>query len=154
MNISKIPDSMGYYQGYYSILTVPGKNENLHPAFPLTGSFPMQDPKTSRWLWDLRERARQKKRTEHYRQIMRMQEDNADQLLTIDVDDGPGGGGGGEDSAAGAANMESLTKLAYIRQMENYLSYGQWDLSEEDIERLKKDEDMKQRVREQFSRFP
>ena len=57
-----------------------------------------------------------------------------------------GGGGGGDDSGAGAANMESLTKLAYIRQMENYLSYGKWDLSDQDIERLKKDEDMKQRV--------
>ncbi len=98
----------------------------------------MQDPKTSRWLWDLRERARQKKRTEHYREIMRMQHENVDMLEKVDEED---------DSAEVNHIMEKLTKLAYYQQMENYLSYGKWDLTEEAIERLKKDEEAKQRVR-------
>lgn len=46
-----------------------------------------QDPKTSRWLWDLRERARQKKRTEHFRQIMRLQQESADPLASVDMED-------------------------------------------------------------------
>ncbi len=96
-----------------------------------------KDPKTSRWLWDLRERARQKKQTEHYRQIMRMQHENVNVLENVDEED---------DSAEVNHIMEKLTKLAYYRQMENYLSYGKWDLTDEDIERLKKDEEAKQRV--------
>jgi hypothetical protein len=35
-----------------------------------------QDPKTSRWLWNIRERARQKRRTENYRKIIAMQEND------------------------------------------------------------------------------
>ena len=97
-----------------------------------------QDPKTSRWLWDLRERARQKKRTENYRKIMKLQHDSADPLATIDMEDM---------SPANRETYELMTKLANDTQMYNYLSYGKWDLTDADIERIKKDEEMKQRVR-------
>ena len=96
-----------------------------------------QDPKTSRWLWDIRERARQKKRTEHYRGIMKMQQEVADPLeLTTDEDD----------STDTKAKQERLTRLTDPEQLENYLSYGKWDLNEKDRERLQKDDEMQQRV--------
>ena len=47
----------------------------------------IQDPKTSRWLWDIRERVRQQKRTENFREIMRMQQLLADSLAEIDEED-------------------------------------------------------------------
>lgn len=68
---------------------------------------------------------------------MKMQQENADPMLGVSLED---------DSAATRATMEKLTRLSDISQMENFLSYGQWDLSEHDIERLQKDEEMKQRV--------
>ena len=43
--------------------------------------------------------------------------------------------------------FEKLTRLSDMNQMENFLTYGKWDLSDADVERLKKDEEMKQRVR-------
>ena len=46
-----------------------------------------KDPKTSQWLWDERERNRQKDRTEHYRQIMRLQQKSADPLTDIAMED-------------------------------------------------------------------
>ena len=46
-----------------------------------------KDPKTSQWLWDERERNRQKERTEHYRQIMRLQQKAADPLTDIAMED-------------------------------------------------------------------
>ena len=97
----------------------------------------MQDPKTSRWLWDIRERFRQKRRTEHYREIMKMQQTMADPLLLI-ADD--------EDSSDTKAKKQMLTRLTEPEQMENYLSYGKWDLDGNDIERLQKDDEMRQRV--------
>ena len=69
---------------------------------------------------------------------MRLQQDAADPLATVDLDDM---------SQANKQTFELLTRLSNVVQMSNYLSYGQWDLSDADIERLKKDEEMKQRVR-------
>ena len=97
----------------------------------------MQDPKTSRWLWDIRERSRQKRRTEHFREIMKMQQTMADPLMDVDLED---------DSAETKEREESLRRLSEPAQMENFLSYGKWDLSKNDIERLQKDDEMRQRV--------
>jgi hypothetical protein len=46
-----------------------------------------QDPKTSRWLWDLKERSRQRRRTENYREIMHMQQKIAEPLAKLDSED-------------------------------------------------------------------
>ena len=97
----------------------------------------IQDPKTSRWLWDIRERSRQKRRTEHYREIMKMQQTQADPLALTSEED---------DSAETKDKLEMLRRLSEPEQMENYLSYGKWDLKEGDIERLQKDDEMRQRV--------
>jgi len=97
----------------------------------------IEDPKTSRWLWDIRERSRQRARTENYREIMRMQQEDADPLAKVDAED---------DSAATKKTMEALTKLSDEKELERYLSYGKWGLSDDDIVRLNKDEEMKQRV--------
>ncbi|XP_071745547.1 voltage-dependent calcium channel subunit alpha-2/delta-3 isoform X8 [Lepeophtheirus salmonis] len=97
----------------------------------------IEDPKTSRWLWDIRERSRQKKRTENYREIMRMQQENADPLADVDVSD---------DSAATKETMEKITRLSDDNELANFLSYGKWGLTERDIERLEKEEEMKQRL--------
>ncbi|CAM6054122.1 unnamed protein product [Sphagnum tenellum] len=78
----------------------------------------VEDPKTSRWLWDLRERERQKRRTENYREIMRMQQDSADPLSKIDQED---------DTVATKDMLEKLTRLSDMKQMQNFLSYGKWD---------------------------
>ena len=51
-----------------------------------------KDPKTSSWLWDERERNRQKERTEHYRQIMRLQQQAADPLTDIAMEGDSQGG--------------------------------------------------------------
>ena len=97
----------------------------------------IQDPKTSRWLWDIRERSRQKERTEHYREIMKMQQDKADPLELITEED---------DSQDTKEKLEMMTRLSDEEQMGNYLSYGKWDLTPKDIARLEKDDEMKQRV--------
>merc|ERR1712062_868773 len=97
----------------------------------------IEDPKTSRWLWDIRERARQRKRTEHYREIMAMQQEVADPLAEVDAED---------DSAATKKNMEDLTLLNNEKELERYLTYGKWGLSDDDIVRLNKDEEMEQRL--------
>ena len=97
----------------------------------------MQDPKTSRWLWDIRERSRQKRRTEHFRDIMKFQKTLADPLAQVSEED---------DSAETKENLEMLTRLREEEQLGNYLSYGKWDLKEKDIERLQKDDEMRQRV--------
>ena len=123
--------------GFVTCSYLPTNNTNTPPHYNY-----LKDPKTSRWLWDLRERARQKKRTENYRQIMRLQQDAADPLATIDLE---------EMNQATRKTYELLTRLSDSEQMSNYLSYGQWDLSESDIERLQKDEEMKQRVRQDLN---
>jgi len=92
----------------------------------------IEDPKTSRWLWDIRERARQKKRTENYRSIIAMQ-----QSQQFGDDDNEG---------AGAAQMEAMTRLTDRAQMANFLTYGKWNLDDELIEKLKKDEERKERL--------
>ena len=57
-------------------------------SLPLTKSPTREkDPKTSSWLWDERERNRQKERTEHYRQIMRLQQNAADPLTDVALED-------------------------------------------------------------------
>ena len=66
-----------------------------------------------------------------------MQQDSADPLAKIDIED---------ESAATKETLEKLTRLSDMTQMKNFLSYGKWDLTEKDVERLKKDEEMKQRV--------
>lgn len=88
-------------------------------------------------MWDIRERVRQKKRTEHYREIMKMQQEKANPLQEIDIED---------KSAATNAILEEITLLAEKRELSNFLSFGKWALSEADIERLQKDDEMKQRV--------
>ena len=96
-----------------------------------------QDPKTSRWLWDIRERSRQRARTENYREIMRMQQEDADPLAKVDAED---------DSSATKQTLEALSRLTDEKELERYLSFGKWGLSDDDIVRLQKDEEMKQRV--------
>ena len=93
-----------------------------------------QDPKTSRWLWNIRERARQKRRTENYRKIIAMQRDK-DLQPTEE-------GESGQQIAA----LEKLTRLHDKKQMENFLTYGKWDLKDADIEKLNKEEERKERV--------
>ena len=51
-----------------------------------------------------------------------------------------------EDTPASKEMMEKLTRLSNLEQMQNFLTYGEWDLTDKKIERLKKDEEMKQRV--------
>ena len=68
---------------------------------------------------------------------MRMQQENTNPLNKVDEED---------DSAATRENMEKLTYLSKKEELAKFLSYGKWGLSEHDIERLNKDEEMKQRV--------
>ena len=68
---------------------------------------------------------------------MRMQQENADPLAEVDIED---------DSAATREALEKLTRLSDKKQMANFLSFGKWGLNEADIERLQKDDEMRQRV--------
>jgi hypothetical protein len=53
----------------------------------------------------------------------------------------------GEDGDnAGAPQMEAMTRLTEPEQMANFLTYGKWDLDDELIEKLIKDEERKERV--------
>ena len=52
----------------------------------------------------------------------------------------------GDDTQAEQDRNEAFTRLSDYAQLENFLTYGKWDLNEADIERIKKDEEMKQRV--------
>ena len=54
----------------------------------------------------------------------------------------------GEDGETGqqVAALEKLTRLHDKSQMENFLTYGKWDLTDADIEKLNKDEERKERV--------
>ena len=94
-----------------------------------------KDPKTSRWLWDIRERSRQKKRTEHYRSIIAMQQSSS---FSSDSEGGEGG--------ANMQVMEDMTRLTDKQQMSNFLTWGKWDLTDASIEKLMKDEERKERV--------
>merc|ERR1711892_229676 len=95
----------------------------------------IEDPKTSRWLWDIRERARQKKRTENYRSIIAMQQ----RQNFAGAEDGSDGG-------AQHQQMEDMTRLTDKEQMENFLTYGKWDLNDASIEKLIKDDERKERL--------
>ncbi len=68
---------------------------------------------------------------------MRMQQEDADPLANIDAED---------DSAATKETLEAITRLGDEVQLERFLSYGKWGLTDDDIVRLKKDDEMKQRV--------
>ena len=68
---------------------------------------------------------------------MKMQQTQADPLALTSEED---------DSAETKDKLEMLRRLSEPEQMENYLSYGKWDLKEGDIERLQKDDEMRQRV--------
>ena len=68
---------------------------------------------------------------------MAMQQEVADPLAEVDAED---------DSAATKKNMEDLTLLNNEDELERYLTYGKWGLSDDDIIRLNKDEEMEQRV--------
>ena len=94
----------------------------------------MKDPKTSRWLWDIRERSRQKKRTENYRSIIAMQQ-------SASFSGGADGEGGTNPQV-----MEDMTRLTDKQQMANFLTWGKWDLDNSAIEKLVKDEERKERV--------
>ena len=67
----------------------------------MSDSAKRQDPKTSRWLWDLKERSRQRRRTENYREIMHMQQKIAEPLAKLDSED---------ESAAARENQVSTLK--------------------------------------------
>ncbi len=54
--------------------------------------------------------------------------------------------GDDDNEGAGAAQMEAMTRLTDRKQMENFLTYGKWNLDDELIEKLKKDEERKERV--------
>ena len=104
-------------------------------------------------MWNMRERARQKKRTENYRKIMQLQQNDDPGAAPggLGGPDGAGGIGGHDhlspdESQAETELNEQFTRLSDVTQMENFLTYGKWDLTPEDIERIKKDEEMKQRV--------
>ena len=66
-----------------------------------------------------------------------MQQTHADPIALTSEED---------DSAETKAKLEMLRRLSEPEQMENYLSYGKWDLNDADILRLQKDDEMKQRV--------
>ena len=85
----------------------------------------LQDPKSSLWLWKKHEKKKQKKRTVNYQSYM-------DKMRL-------GGGDEGFDS------MGHMTKN-YMHKIENFLTYGQWNLDRRQIEKLKKEEERKERV--------
>ena len=96
---------------------------------------PRQDPKTSRWLWNIRERDRQKRRTENYRKIMSMARDKN----LKPTEDG--------ETGQQIVALEKMTRLEDPKQMANFLTYGKWGLKDADIVRLNKEEERKERVR-------
>jgi len=54
--------------------------------------------------------------------------------------------GDDDNEGAGAAQMEAMTRLTDRAQMANFLTYGKWNLDDELIEKLKKDEERKERL--------
>ena len=66
-----------------------------------------------------------------------MQQEDADPLAKVDAED---------DSSATKQTLEALSRLTDEKELERYLSFGKWGLSDDDIVRLQKDEEMKQRV--------
>ena len=56
---------------------------------------------------------------------------------------------GAEDGSDGGAQhqqMEDMTRLTDKGQMENFLTWGKWDLNDASIEKLIKDDERKERV--------
>lgn len=55
---------------------------------------------------------------------------------------------GGDDGNDGAQiqQMEDMTRLTDRTQMANFLTYGKWNLNDELIEKLIKDDERKERV--------
>ena len=94
----------------------------------------LQDPKSSLWLWKKHERKKQKKRTVNYQHYLEMIRTDGNFLST--------GSGGGDDEDNGFGHM---TKK-YMAQIENFLTYGQRNLDRRQIEKLKKENERKERV--------
>ena len=95
----------------------------------------LQDPKSSLWLWKKHERKKQKKRTVNYQHYLEMIRTDGNFLATNDEGDGNGFG--------------HMTKK-YMAQIENFLTYGQRNLDRRQIEKLKKENERKERVGENF----
>merc|ERR550532_1490251 len=93
----------------------------------------IQDPKSSLWLWKKHERKKQKKRTVNYQHYLEMIRSDGNFLST-------GGGGDEEDNGLG-----HMTKK-YMAQIENFLTYGQRNLDRRQIEKLKKENERKERI--------
>ena len=91
----------------------------------------LQDPKSSLWLWKKHERVKQKKRTVNYQHYLDMIRTDGNFLSTS-----------GEDGGDGFGHM---TKK-YMAQIENFLTYGQRNLDRRQIEKLKKENERKERV--------
>ena len=92
----------------------------------------LQDPKSSLWLWKKHERKKQKKRTVNYQHYLEMLRTDGNFLSTS----------GGDEDDSGFGHM---TKK-YMAQIENFLTYGQRNLDRRQIEKLKKENERKERV--------
>ena len=91
----------------------------------------LQDPKSSLWLWKKHERKKQKKRTVNYQHYLEMIRTDGNFLATNEEGDGNSFG--------------HMTKK-YLAQIENFLTYGQRNLDRRQIEKLKKENERKERV--------
>ena len=98
----------------------------------------LQDPKSSLWLWKKHERKKQKKRTVNYQSYLEMMRTDGNFLSTSGDD--------GDTDSSG-----QMTKK-YMAQIENFLTFGQRNLDRRQIEKLKKENERKERVgsRENF----
>ena len=103
------------------------------PLWEISALPSLQDPKSSLWLWKKHERKKQKKRTVNYQHYLGMIRSDGNFLST-------GGGGDEEDNGLG-----HMTKK-YMAQIENFLTYGQRNLDRRQIEKLKKENERKERV--------
>ena len=119
------PFYCGLY-GIYRLLMLSVLSKYFLPGWDILYRLLMlQDPKSSLWLWKKHEKKKQKKRTVNYQSYM-------DKMRL-------GGGDEGFDS------MGHMTKN-YMHKIENFLTYGQWNLDRRQIEKLKKEEERKERV--------
>jgi hypothetical protein len=65
-------------------------------------------------LWDLKERSRQRRRTENYREIMHMQQKIAEPLAKLDHED---------ETAAARENQVLLLKQIFLLDLDLYLEF-------------------------------
>ena len=94
-------------------------------------SAALQDPKSSLWLWKKHERKKQKKRTVNYQHYLEMMRTDGN-FLSTSGDEGDDGYG-------------HMTKK-YMAKIENFLTFGQRNLDRRQIEKLKKENERKERV--------